>query len=201
MQERHSESRSVPVILGRLRILFAASRPFDVSLFVRQCRQVLVGQMSHSRTAGNPETSNKISSSTTRQGRRIKTTVGNTGGREDLTNPSYKDVCSGRTSHAEAVRFGLYPAIVSFAELVGKCAVVRFPHLTDGPTQNPSIARMTRRVRITVRIPLFQPHIYADDFGARAEYRSAIFTHSPEQMATAKRVTEQVQAAHFTRRS
>ena len=39
------------------------------------------------------------------------------------------------------------------------------------------------------------------DFCARAEYRSAIFTHSPEQMVIAKRVTEQVQAAHFTAKS
>jgi peptide-methionine (S)-S-oxide reductase len=29
------------------------------------------------------------------------------------------------------------------------------------------------------------------------EYRSAIFAHSAEQLATAKRVTEEVQAKHF----
>jgi peptide-methionine (S)-S-oxide reductase len=31
----------------------------------------------------------------------LKTAVGYTGGKEDSTNPSYKDVCSGKTSHAE----------------------------------------------------------------------------------------------------
>jgi len=30
------------------------------------------------------------------------------------------------------------------------------------------------------------------------EYRSAIFTHSEDQLAIAKRVTEEVQAKHFT---
>lgn len=36
------------------------------------------------------------------------------------------------------------------------------------------------------------------DHSMRAEYRSAIFTHSPEQASIAKRVTEEVQAKHFT---
>ena len=96
----------------------------------------------------------------------LKTTVGYTGGREDVTNPSYEDVCSGKTSHAEAVKIEFDPAIVSYAELVGECTVVRSPHLTDQPTQNSFIARMTRRVRIAretmlgrVRLPSFQAHI------------------------------------------
>ena len=33
---------------------------------------------------------------------------------------------------------------------------------------------------------------------APTEYRSAIFTHSPEQESIAKRVTEEVQVKHFT---
>jgi peptide-methionine (S)-S-oxide reductase len=33
--------------------------------------------------------------------------------------------------------------------------------------------------------------------GIPAEYRSAIFTHSPEQVETAKRVTAEVQAKYF----
>jgi peptide-methionine (S)-S-oxide reductase len=32
----------------------------------------------------------------------------------------------------------------------------------------------------------------------RSEYRSAIFTHSPEQQSIAKRVTEEIQAKYFT---
>jgi peptide-methionine (S)-S-oxide reductase len=50
----------------------------------------------------------------------IKTTVGYTGGNPTVTNPSYKQVCSGSTDHAEAVRIEFDPSIVTYDQLVGK---------------------------------------------------------------------------------
>lgn len=49
----------------------------------------------------------------------LNTAVGYTGGRDETAAPSYEDVCSGITQHAEAVRIEFDPAIVSYDELVG----------------------------------------------------------------------------------
>ena len=49
----------------------------------------------------------------------LSTKVGFTGGRTDAKNPSYKDVCTGRTGHAEAVKIEFDPSKVSYDELVG----------------------------------------------------------------------------------
>jgi hypothetical protein len=49
----------------------------------------------------------------------LKTTVGYTGGKNEIKNPSYKDVCSGTTDHAEALKIIFDPSLVSYAELVG----------------------------------------------------------------------------------
>lgn len=51
----------------------------------------------------------------------LKTTVGYTGGKESVTNPDYRTVCSGATDHAEAVKILFNPSIVSYADLVGGC--------------------------------------------------------------------------------
>jgi peptide-methionine (S)-S-oxide reductase len=54
--------------------------------------------------------------------------VGYTGGRDDVKHPSYEDVCTGRTGHAEAVRIEFDPTIVKYEELVGKLhgVMIRF---------------------------------------------------------------------------
>ncbi|KAJ7136400.1 peptide methionine sulfoxide reductase [Mycena crocata] len=99
----------------------------------------------------------------------LKTTVGYTGGSEDSKNPDYRTVCSGATEHAEAVRIEFDPALVSYADLVEF-----FFRTHDATTVNRQ----------------------GGDVGT--QYRSAIFTTTEEQAATAQRVTEEVQAKHFT---
>lgn len=49
----------------------------------------------------------------------LRTRVGFTGGREDVKDPSYRQVCTGATDHAEAVRIEFDPKVLSYAELVG----------------------------------------------------------------------------------
>jgi len=101
----------------------------------------------------------------------LKTAVGYTGGKAEVENPSYRDVCSGGTDHAEAVRIEFDPAKLSYAELV------EFFYRTHDPTQL---------------------NHQGGDHGT--QYRSAIFYHSPEQKEVAERVTEEVQKKHISKR-
>jgi peptide-methionine (S)-S-oxide reductase len=50
----------------------------------------------------------------------VKTSVGYTGGRDDIKNPNYRQVCTGETGHAEAVQLEFDPSIVKYEELVGE---------------------------------------------------------------------------------
>ncbi len=84
------------------------------------------------------------------------TAVGYIGG--TTADPTYKDVCSGRTGHAEAVQLCYDPLKVSYELLLD-----RFWSIHD-PTQ------LNRQ---------------GSDLGA--QYRSAIFHHGPEQEAAARR--------------
>jgi peptide-methionine (S)-S-oxide reductase len=85
----------------------------------------------------------------------ISTAVGYSGG--TLKNPTYQEVCSGRTGHAEVVEVDYDPSQVSYEDLLNV-----FWENHD-PTQ------MNRQ---------------GPDIGA--QYRSAIFFHTPEQEAAAK---------------
>ena len=95
--------------------------------------------------------------------------VGYTGGW--TRDPSYHDVCTGKTGHAEAVRITFDPQVVSYEELVAAFFAMHDPTTRD--RQGPDVGR---------------------------QYRSAIFTESPEQEQTARAVLERLQAQRGDRR-
>jgi len=81
-------------------------------------------------------------------------------------DPSYEDVCSGGTGHAEVVRITFDPAVVSYRELLEIFFVIHDP------------TTLNRQ---------------GNDVGT--QYRSAIYYHSPEQKETARQVIAQLNRA------
>ncbi len=99
----------------------------------------------------------------------VKTTVGYSGGQ--TANPTYKDICTGSTGHAEAIEVVFDPARLTYEGLLGY-----FFRMHDPTTLN-------------------RQH---NDVGT--QYRSAIFVTSEEQKQTAGRVKAQLeQAKKFSR--
>ena len=86
-------------------------------------------------------------------------------------NPSYKDVCTDRTGHAEVVQVTFDPSKVTYEHLLDIFWKIHDP--TQVNRQGP-------------------------DFGT--QYRTAIFYHSPEQEAAARKSKQALEASGKLRR-
>ena len=97
------------------------------------------------------------------------TSVGYTGG--SLDSPTYEDVCTGRTGHAEVVEVGYDPSQVSYDELLAVFWDIHDP--TTLNRQGPDVG---------------------------TQYRSVLFFHIEEQEAAANKSKEKIQSSGmFTR--
>jgi peptide-methionine (S)-S-oxide reductase len=93
---------------------------------------------------------------------------GYTGGQ--LPNPTYEQVCSGRTGHTEAVQITFDPDVISYPELL--------------------------EVFFTIHDPTTLNRQGAD---VGTQYRSAIFYDSPEQQRAAQAVMDEMNASGIWR--
>jgi methionine-S-sulfoxide reductase len=97
----------------------------------------------------------------------VATEVGYTGGHTE--SPTYRDVCSHTTGHAEAIRVAFDPEVVTYEQLLEVFWAMHDP--TQVNRQGPDVGD---------------------------QYRSAIFTHSDEQRAAAE-ASRQAAQARFDR--
>ena len=94
------------------------------------------------------------------------TRVGYTGGK--LTNPTYEDVCTDKTGHAEAIQIKYDPKEISYKELLELFWSIHNP--TTKNRQGPDIG---------------------------TQYRSSIFYHTSEQEKIAKKVKQELDDSKF----
>ncbi|HEX9246405.1 MAG TPA: peptide-methionine (S)-S-oxide reductase MsrA [bacterium] len=87
-----------------------------------------------------------------------------------VPNPTYRQVCTGSTGHAEAIQITFDPKVVSFREILDVFFTVHDPTTLNrqGPDEGP-------------------------------QYRSAIFYHSDTQKAAAEQVIRELAAARVWR--
>lgn len=88
----------------------------------------------------------------------------------ERANPSYEEVCSGRTGHAEVVRVTFDPGVLSFHDLLTVFFSIHDPTTRDRQ---------------------------GNDVGP--QYRSVIFCQTPEQRATAEDVVRELLQAKLWR--
>ena len=98
----------------------------------------------------------------------LEAVVGYSGGH--TANPTYEDVCTGQTGHAEVVEVTFDPDIIAFDRLLQVCWDCH------DPTQH---------------------HRQGPDVGS--QYRSAIFTTSPEQKLQAEASRDRLQTSESYR--
>lgn len=94
----------------------------------------------------------------------LETSVGYMGGKTD--HPTYRDVCTGRTLHAEVVQVKFDPNIITYDDVV------------DIFFDNHNPTHLNRQ---------------GPDIGT--QYRSAIFTHSDDQARVAQKKKQNLQAS------
>ncbi len=85
-----------------------------------------------------------------------------------VANPTYEQVCTGSTGHAEVVQIKYDPAAVTFHDLLNVFFTIHDP------------TTLNRQ---------------GNDVGT--QYRSAIFYHTPEQKAVAEAVIEELHKSHL----
>ncbi len=90
----------------------------------------------------------------------VEVESGYSGGK--IANPSYDDVCTGETGHAESIQITFDPTVVSYADLL--------------------------RIFLTTHDPTTLNRQGAD---VGTQYRSAIFYHNPEQERVAREVIKE----------
>ncbi len=94
----------------------------------------------------------------------VETSVGYSGGQ--LENPTYEQVCTGRTGHAETVRIEFDPEVISYEQLLEEFWESHDP--TQKDRQGPDVG---------------------------TQYRSVIFTHDEKQARLAKASKEALEAS------
>jgi peptide-methionine (S)-S-oxide reductase len=99
----------------------------------------------------------------------VETTVGYSGGTTE--HPTYEQVCTDRTGHAEVVRVEFDPKRIGYGELLEKFFQLHDPTQVD--RQGPDIGR---------------------------QYRSVVFSHTPEQAEAARTAVRRIEASGRLRR-